>query len=224
MDFKVAGLEFRVSSEEDYKSVNQKSLFEKLLGTKELASKYIDTNSYLARAHLSPSADFTFSSSKYSSYYYINTIPQWQAINNGNWKSLENALRSTASLLKKPFEIYTGEFGVLSLKNSKAVETEIYLDVLKTLPVPKYIWKIIYSSDTKKAIAFVNLNNPFVDSVKPADYICPNVCKNHGWVNAEWDKKEKGIIYCCEVKELLKVLTEVPEIGPIQGVQEMVKK
>lgn len=224
IDYKVAGLEFRVNAEEDYKNSNQKTLIENLLDSKELATKYINTNSYLARAHLSPSADFVFSSSKYSSYFYINTLPQWQAINNGNWKSLENAIRSTAASLQKPFDVITGGFGVLSLKNSKGKDTEIYMDVLKTLAVPKYIWKIMYSAETKKGIAFVGLNNPFVESVQKQDYICPNICNNYGWSNPEWDKKERGLIYCCEIKELMKVVDIVPEVGSITGVQEAKKK
>ena len=31
-----------------------------------------------------------------ASYYYSNTAPQWQTINNGNWKDVEYTVRKLA--------------------------------------------------------------------------------------------------------------------------------
>ena len=33
-----------------------------------------------------------------STYYYGNAVPQWQSINNGNWKRLESSVREKVSL------------------------------------------------------------------------------------------------------------------------------
>lgn len=41
---------------------------------------------YLARGHLAPDADFVLEPEQDATYYFANAVPQWQAINNGNWK------------------------------------------------------------------------------------------------------------------------------------------
>ncbi len=77
-----------------------------------------DGNNYFARGHLSPDAAFVYDAFQVgvkllgsrcskdgllhhwpfqnATYYFINVAPQFQAFNNGNWKSLEGKVRKYA--------------------------------------------------------------------------------------------------------------------------------
>lgn len=94
-----------VSADVAYKQIFEKATFTKLLGSSKLADKYINQDSYLARGHLAPDEDFLFASWQYATFFYINTVPQWQAINNGNWKRLENLVRSTADFYNEDLQV-----------------------------------------------------------------------------------------------------------------------
>lgn len=59
--------------------------------------------SYLSRGHLSPDADFLLGTWQDLSYFYINTAPQWQTINAGNWLRLENLIRNFAISVSLPY-------------------------------------------------------------------------------------------------------------------------
>lgn len=59
-----------------------------IVGSAELAAQYINVSidHYLARGHLAPDGDFIDAASQDASYYFMNTAPQFQSFNNGNWK------------------------------------------------------------------------------------------------------------------------------------------
>ena len=86
--------------------------------------------------------------SQRSTYKYINTAPQWQCFNSGNWNFLENAVRSMVELQQfGPYaEIYTGTFGIMELPDINNNLQEIWLSgnqENQRVPVPKYFWKIM---------------------------------------------------------------------------------
>lgn len=104
-----------------YKDQEKES--EKILGT---SSKWIDRsqNLYFGRGHLTPNAYFTTSDDQQTTYEIINAVPQWQCINQANWKTLETNIRKYSENAK--LDVYTGTFGVLKLKDNNNVEKEIY--------------------------------------------------------------------------------------------------
>lgn len=73
----------------------QRGLFNQLLG-KGQGEKFIKGTYYLARGHLAPDGDFLYGSWQWSTYFYVNTAPQWQIINAGHWLALERYLRKFA--------------------------------------------------------------------------------------------------------------------------------
>lgn len=89
------------------------------------------------------------------------------------------------------------------------------------LPVPKYSWKVVQDPDTKKAIGFVTINNPFIDSVAPEDlrFCKESICGKYGWGVAAWTNPSKGYTYCCDVNELRKNIKTIPEVE-VKGVLE----
>ncbi len=42
-----------------------------------------------------------------ATYYYTNTAPQWQGINNGNWKDVEHTVRKLADKTGLDLEVRT---------------------------------------------------------------------------------------------------------------------
>lgn len=75
---------FSVSMSRSYRKRTQKSLALELLKTTDhLTTK---GQAYFAKGHLAPDADFVLEAEQDATYYYVNAAPQWQAVNNGNWK------------------------------------------------------------------------------------------------------------------------------------------
>nr|QHO60737.1 salivary endonuclease [Sergentomyia schwetzi] len=57
-------------------------------------------NNYLARGHLVPDADFNANVDKKATYNYINTAPQFQKVNEGDWLRVEDYVREIAEKFK----------------------------------------------------------------------------------------------------------------------------
>lgn len=101
---------------------------------------------------------------------------------------------------------------ILTLDDVDGDAQEMFLVSKSKLPVPKYSWKVVQDTVSKKAIAFVTVNNPFLDSVSKEDIFCPDVCKATGWGVAAWTNAAKGYTYCCDVNDLKKVIKTIPDV------------
>lgn len=66
----------------------------------------------------------------------------------------------------KEVVVYVGTHGAATLPNTSGQEKPLYLSfdptgaVTPKLKVPQLFWKVVYEPSTKKAIAFVSMNNP----------------------------------------------------------------
>lgn len=71
-----------------YTQAEQTKTIAMIVGSDALAAQYIvpNTEYYFARGHMAPDADFIDAASQDASYYFMNTAPQFQIFNNGNWK------------------------------------------------------------------------------------------------------------------------------------------
>jgi hypothetical protein len=112
-----------------YLQTTQMATFTRILGSAESAKRYLDPSIsfYLSRGHLAPDSDFVDAASQDITYYYINCAPQWQAVNNGNWKALETTVRNLASGRMADYTIYTGTFGILTLADIQGRQKPITL-------------------------------------------------------------------------------------------------
>lgn len=199
--FKTSEVPTNIDAPKSFTKANQLKRFEEIFGDRETAQEYLN-KTYLARGHLAPDGDFIFVSWQFTSYYYINTVPQWQSINNANWKHIESVVRSKADKLKKDLEIFTGGFEVLKLKNKK-----ILLEP-DGLEVPKWSWKIVKVASDNSGIAFVTYNNPYATSAPTA--LCADICDAYGWDWKERKTISKGHTICCSVSNLMKAIADVP--------------
>lgn len=179
-----------------------------ILDSSEKAEKYLN-QTFLARGHLTPDADMVFVSWQWSTYYYINVIPQWQSINNGNWKAVENAVRGKAAQLQRDIIIYTGGYEVLKL-NGKKISLEPH-----GLDVPKWSWKVVKDSVTGNGIAFVTSNNPFTTNV---NNLCIDICDSNGWNWKERKNYSKGYTICCNVSDVMRIVSDIPAEASCSGI------
>ncbi|CAG9766898.1 unnamed protein product [Ceutorhynchus assimilis] len=208
--FSTAGENENITASLVYKQTYQKSTFSSILGSSRLANNYINTKSYLARGHLSPDADFLLATAQFSTYYYVNAAPQWQSINNANWKSVENTVRILA-VNYGDLNIITGTFGVLSYNDVNDNLKEIYLGINNILPVPKYFWKVAYDIKTQKGIAFVVVNDPYVKSVNE-DVFCEDICIANGFTKKSWKEISTGYVFCCSVSDFRHKVKTLPKL------------
>lgn len=116
----------------------------------------------LNRGHLSNAGGFLYTEVQKATHMLVNAVPQWSSSNRGNWKKLEDTLNGYVNF-ENDLEIYTGTFDVLSAPNlSTGDEVKLYLgqnNDLKFIPIPKWIWKLVYNPHDKSAIVFVLENN-----------------------------------------------------------------
>ena len=200
-NFKTSEIPEHISIKTTYTKSNQLKRLESLIGDKKLAQKYM-TATFLSRGHLTPDADGVFISWQMATYYYVNVVPQWQSINNGNWKIIEGAVRRKAGQLKTDCLIFTGTHDVLVLNNIPITLHE------NGIQVPLWTWKIIKVPSKNSGIAFVTLNNPF-QTFKPTP-LCKNICKETKWDKSNFNDFNKGFTICCKISDLMKVIPLIP--------------
>ncbi|KAK7792454.1 hypothetical protein R5R35_013850 [Gryllus longicercus] len=197
------------SANDAYKNVN-KTLRE-VTGSSKFPSSI---SSNIDRGHLAPDGDFPITPYRYATYFYVNAVPMWSVINRGNWVALEDKIRKLARDLATDLHIATGVFRVMDLPDRNGNLQELFLyrsSNRKQIPVPKFLWKVVYDEKSKKGIAFVVLNDPFPKAIDSDDELCPNICKESGWNDNRWRRISRGYLYCCEVKELKKFVPYVPK-------------
>lgn len=99
-----------------YTKAQQQIRFTEILSSEDTAKEILN-KTYIARGHLAPDGDFLYVSWQFTTYYYINVAPQWQAVNNGNWKVVENSVRTKADQLKDDLIVFTGGHDILKLND-----------------------------------------------------------------------------------------------------------
>lgn len=207
--FKTAEIPTNIAAATSFTKASQKKRFTIILGSEELAEEYLNAT-YLARGHLAPDGDGLFISWQMATYYYINVVPQWQSINNANWKSIEINVRSKAAQLREDVIIYTGGHQVLKLNNKKmTLESD-------GLEIPKWSWKILKNPANDNGIAFVTLNNPFETTVPIP--LCEDICDDYGWNEKNYKTFYKGYTICCSVADLMLAIPAIPEAARVTNI------
>lgn len=191
-----------------------------------------NTQHYLARGHLAANADFVFANEQRATFYFTNAAPQFQTFNNGNWKYLENDVRQLAADRDIKLEVYTGTFEIEQFKDRDNVLTSIYLDYhldpnndgasIRLIPVPKVFYKVLVNPLNRQGVAFVGVNNPYLESdeLRPQGYrVCnTNLIRTITYITFDPDHQKSGYIEACAVSDfLLKVPHLTNVIGPIWG-------
>lgn len=75
--FKTSEVPSNIEASKSFTKANQLKRFEEIFNNQERAQEILN-KTYLARGHLSPDGDFLFVSWQFATYFYINTVPQFQ--------------------------------------------------------------------------------------------------------------------------------------------------
>lgn len=206
--FSTAGIPKSLKINNLYTRQHQSNLFEKHYGIELDEEEPKNSQYFLARGHLTPDADFIFTSEQFSTYFYLNVAPQFQIINSGNWLKVEKLAREMADYLKVDLEVETGVFGVLQLKDSESGEEKpMYLDDKnRKVPVPAWFYKVLINPQENSGIVFITSNNAFVKSRDELKEVCENTCRNSGVTSKSKEDLKKGYTYCCELNDFRKSL------------------
>merc|ERR550519_308318 len=197
-----------------YTMAQQKDTIAGLVGSDELADKYIgdfDSGLFLARGHLAPNGDFVFYSWMDASYHFINVAPQWNIFNAGNWMYFEMGVRDFAVERTLDLQVYTGTHEVCQLEDVNGNLVDIFLYDGDKLPIPRFYWKILYDPVGNAGVGVVGVNNPHLGSIPEEYIICPPVEGHPILANVYHPEDiQKGYMWVCRVEDLVKTVKEVP--------------
>lgn len=161
-------------------------------------------------------ADFVYGVQQRLTFWYLNTAPQWQTFNDGNWNSLEVSVRRFAASRRLDLDVYTGVYGQMTMEDIHDKWQPVHLHIEGAImSVPRFYWKVIYDPLSKRGTAFVGLNDPFIRLVTDDVYLCTDISEKIEWL--EWTpcNIEAGISYACSVADLRKAVPVVPLLDVI---------
>lgn len=205
-DFKSTGVPSTATPSSSYKKTKQLQHFNTILGSNQ---PYINSTSFLSRGHMTPDADFIFTTGQFATYFYVNVAPQFQAINGGNWLKVENMARNLSTEYNEKLLIYTGSYRQLHLADSYGQIVPIWMESDEKIEVPEYLWKVIMNEKENSAIVMITLNNPFAKRSDVQEF-CPNVCERAGLSNLNFNKMLKGYTFCCELNDFKAAVKILP--------------
>ena len=195
--FQESGFFTDISANDAYKKANQR--------VKILPNCHNCT--YVNRGHLAPRTDFLYEEWQDATFNYINAVPQFADFNSRNWLAMEDAVRALAEKLNARFQVQTGTFGIAKGDNGQ----QLSLGSSNQMPVPLYLWKLVYDAKQNRAIVFVSVNH-YVQFFKPGtseiqQVLCPqdpnSFCEDSQWNFRHRKKIAKGILYCCTYQSFL---------------------
>ncbi|KAM0734737.1 hypothetical protein ACS0PU_011556 [Formica fusca] len=200
-----------------YKFETQLNTLARILNSTELAQQRLKKSvQFLSRGHMTAKADFIYGALQRATFWYLNTAPQWQSFNGGNWNSLEMSVRRFAASRRLDLDVYTGVHGQMTMEDIRGKQQPVHLHAEGAIvSAPKFYWKVIYDPLSKRGTAFVGLNDPFIKSVTDDIYLCTDISEKIKWL--DWKPRDitAGISYACSIADLRKAVLVVPVLDVI---------
>ncbi|EDV58147.2 uncharacterized protein LOC6543384 [Drosophila erecta] len=164
---------------------------------------YGDGQSYLSsanslvinRGHMVASADFLFTDQMGSTFRYLNVVPQFKSINDGNWEKVERWVRSQIPE-STYFRVKSGGIGILTLPDTRGVLQSAFLAGSK-IPVPEWTYKVVRYATGNGLYVFLTYNNTF-RLERPQ---CPDICYPVNCPIALPNNPSNGFTFCCDPKK-----------------------
>lgn len=199
-----------------YSRVTQRNTLADIVGSYDLALKYIEETSdvFLARGHMAAKADFIYGNEHRATFYFTNTMPQWQKFNALNWGAVEDGTRVLAADRGINLDVYSGTWGVIQLNDVGGVPREYHLYINNSprqIPVPKLYYRIVINRADDSGIVLIGVNNPHLtlDEIKKDYIVCTDVSSQVSYINWQKDNIERGYSYACAVNDFVKAIPHV---------------
>ncbi|KAH8241162.1 hypothetical protein KR032_000606, partial [Drosophila birchii] len=150
------------------------------------------------RGHLTAVADFPFEQLQRATYKLRNVVPQYAAVNNGNWKAVEFWVRRLID--RKNYDVVkvcTGVLGVQQLQNQQTHRmASIYL-LNDKIPVPEWTYKIVshLSGDKYVVLTYNDVHATRRPNPRP-------ICKIMG-CDADLNRDGVGFTFCCKPHDFI---------------------
>lgn len=164
---------------------------------------YGDGQSYLPsagslvinRGHLVASADFLFVDQMGSTFRYLNVVPQFKSINDGNWEKIERWVRSQVPQ-SSYFRVKSGGIGILELPDASGAYQGAFLVAGSKIPVPEWTYKVVRDASGNGFYVFLTYNNTF-QRERPQ---CPHFCSPVSCPLSLPNNANDGFTFCCDPK------------------------
>jgi hypothetical protein len=89
---------------------------------------------------------------------------------------------------------------------------------LQGLPAPKYYWKVVRDTQTKKGIAFIGLNNIYLTPEQAeAGKFCKDISTTVTWLKWDATNTTVGYSFACEIGDFRRTVTSLPAF-PTNGI------
>ena len=200
-----------------YTRTTQRSTIAKITKSDYLSWRWIEDVSdiFLARGHMAARCDFIYGNQQRATFYFINASPQWQTFNALNWAAVEDGSRRLAANRNIKLDVYTGTFGITTLKDINGIGQEIFLDINnKQVPVPKIFYKVLINRAARSGVVLIGVNNPHLTLKEiMKDYIiCSDVSAKIHYINWRKEDIRRGYCYACEVNDFLKAVPHISSV------------
>ncbi|XP_030383264.1 uncharacterized protein LOC115630749 [Scaptodrosophila lebanonensis] len=149
--------------------------FQNLFGVR---NRYISNNqvTVINRGHLAAAGDFFFGDQMCGTFKYVNAVPQFASINDGNWEAIERWIRSRLPV-NSFYNVRTGAVGVLRLADERSNPPRMR-DVFlgnRRFPVPLWMYKSIRNAQNQPLGVFLTLNNIYARAMPAPPAFCRRV-------------------------------------------------
>lgn len=156
--------------------------------------------------------DFISANEQRSTFYFVNTAPQFQTFNSLNWVSVEISSRRLAADRNINLDVYTGTWGNGQLRNGQGVNRDIFLAwPAGQIPMPRIYYKILVNRANNSGVVLIGVNNPHLTLAEIlAEYvICNDVSNRINYVSWQRTNLHRGYSYACEVNDFLQRVPHV---------------
>lgn len=218
----------------------QRRTIGEILNSPAQAARWIEeepSDIFLARGHMAAMTDFISANEQRSTFFFVNTAPQFQTFNSLNWVSVEISSRRLAADRNINLEVYTGTFGRGQLQDAGGTWRDIFLAwPQRQIPMPRLFYKILINRANRSGVVLLGkknlfsavpfsknsrinfclgVNNPHLTLAEILrDYvICTDVADRINYVTWQRTNLNRGYSYACEVNNFLSRVPHIPSLS-----------
>ena len=144
--------------------------------------------------------DLFYEAQQDAAYVYDNIVPVWEAVNtNGNWKLVEDVVRTYASQSKAGLDVWSGGYQQLYIDDAEVAEVK-FIALTHGVEPPQYLFKYVHDAEANRGLVFVTLNNPYATRLGARDLLCDRY-SSCDLMYPQFVNASRGLTYCCRLDD-----------------------